>query len=465
MNFKKLILLVVGCVLFVYANTQPSVNQFKKGDRVVFVGNSITHGGHYHSFIWLYYMTRFPEQPIQIINAGIGGETTWDIKKRMEDDVFRRNPTDIVLTFGMNDTGYNIFWEKNASELAEQQIKKSFESYKEIESRLQDAEGVNIVLLGGAPYDQTSKMNDFILPKKNDALLKINSFQQASAKEKDWGFVDFNRPMMEINKREQEKDSTFSLCGVDRIHPDNDGQMVMAYLFLKAQGLAGKKIAEINIDVLKKETTLTENCKVSDLRKNGNSLEFKYLAHALPYPLDTVPRHGWGNKRSQRDAVELVPFIKEFNQEVLRITNLEKGNYLLKIDQEPIAKFSSVDLEAGINMALLTNTPQYQQAVKIMFLNEERFELEKRLRDYYWLEYSFLRKKGLLFADNQEAMDTIKSYLPNDIFLRASYDNFTKARYPEIREVWKNYMDEIVETIYEMNKPLEHKLELIKVSQ
>ena len=33
---------------------------FRKGDRVTFVGNSITDGGHYHSYIWLYYMTHFP---------------------------------------------------------------------------------------------------------------------------------------------------------------------------------------------------------------------------------------------------------------------------------------------------------------------------------------------------------------------------------------------------------------------
>ena len=26
---------------------------FRKGDRVTFVGNSITDGGHYHSYIWL----------------------------------------------------------------------------------------------------------------------------------------------------------------------------------------------------------------------------------------------------------------------------------------------------------------------------------------------------------------------------------------------------------------------------
>ena len=38
------------------------------------------------------------------------------------------------------------------------------------------------------------------------------------------------------------------LCGKDRIHPSTDGHLVMAYLFLKAQGLAGKLVADIRID-------------------------------------------------------------------------------------------------------------------------------------------------------------------------------------------------------------------------
>jgi hypothetical protein len=42
-----------------YLNAQ-AIQPFKKGDRVVFTGNSITDGGHYHSYIWLYYLTHFP---------------------------------------------------------------------------------------------------------------------------------------------------------------------------------------------------------------------------------------------------------------------------------------------------------------------------------------------------------------------------------------------------------------------
>ena len=103
-----------------YLQAQITIPRFEEGERVVFVGNSITHGGHYHSFIWLYYMTRFPDKPITIMNAGIGGESAWDMKDRLDYDVFNRKPTYVTLTFGMNDTGYDIYMKDNAKELSEQ---------------------------------------------------------------------------------------------------------------------------------------------------------------------------------------------------------------------------------------------------------------------------------------------------------------------------------------------------------
>ena len=131
-NIKVFLLLLLVCISYGSLQAQSSLPPFKKGERVVFVGNSITHGGHYHSFIWLYYMTRFPSKPITVINAGIGGESAWDIKDRLDYDVFNRKPTYVTLTFGMNDTGYDIYWKDNAKELSEQQVEKSLESYREI---------------------------------------------------------------------------------------------------------------------------------------------------------------------------------------------------------------------------------------------------------------------------------------------------------------------------------------------
>ena len=454
----SLICLSCGCL-----QAQTAIPWFEKGERVVFVGNSITHGGHYHSFIWLYYMTRFPDQPITIMNAGIGGESAWDIKDRLDYDVFDRKPTYVTLTFGMNDTGYDVYMKDNAKELSEERIAKSLESYREIEERLLAKNKITKVLIGGSPYDETSRFNHFILHGKNDAILKIIDAQRASAKKNDWGFVDFNQPMRELSLKEQEKDSTFTFCRIDRIHPDNDGQMVMAYLFLKAQGLAGNEVSSVSIDAHRSSITARKNCKVSKLKKNGSNLTFDYLAEALPYPLDSVSRSGWGSKRSQRDAMQLVPFMEEFNQERFQVTNLEKGTYRLTIDNQFIDDFSAEQLADGINLADYPNTPQYQQAMKIMYLNEERFEMEKRFREYLWTEYSFLKKEGLLFADNQQAIDKLKEYLPKDVFLRMSYDWYVKAMHPEVREVWGNYMKTIVETIYKINKPVTHTVSLTKI--
>ena len=454
----SLICLSCGCL-----QAQTAIPRFEKGERVVFVGNSITHGGHYHSFIWLYYMTRFPDQPITIMNAGIGGESAWDIKDRLDYDVFDRKPTYVTLTFGMNDTGYDVYMKDNAKELSEERIAKSLESYREIEERLLAKNKITKVLIGGSPYDETSRFNHFILHGKNDAILKIIDAQRASAKKNDWGFVDFNQPMRELSLKEQEKDSTFTFCRIDRIHPDNDGQMVMAYLFLKAQGLAGNEVSSVSIDAHRSSITARKNCKVSKLKKNGSNLTFDYLAEALPYPLDSVSRSGWGSKRSQRDAMQLVPFMEEFNQERFQVTNLERGTYRLTIDNQFIDDFSVEQLADGINLADYPNTPQYQQAMKIMYLNEERFEMEKRFREYLWTEYSFLKKEGLLFADNQQAIDKLKEYLPKDVFLRMSYDWYVKAMHPEVREVWGNYMKTIVETIYKINKPVTHTVSLTKI--
>ena len=446
-----------------YLQAQTTIPRFEEGERVVFVGNSITHGGHYHSFIWLYYMTRFPDKPITIMNAGIGGESAWDMKDRLDYDVFNRKPTYVTLTFGMNDTGYDIYMIGDAKELSEQRIAKSLESDQEIEERLLAKNKIKKVLIGGSPYDETSRFNNFILHNKNNAILKIIDAQRTSAKKNGWGFVDFNQPMREICRKEQEADSTFTFCRIDRIHPDNDGQMVMAYLFLKAQGLAGDEVSSVSIDAYHSSVITHKNCKISKLKKNGADLTFDYLAYALPYPLDSISRSGWGNKRSQRDAMQLVPFMEEFNQERFQVTNLEKGMYRLTIDNQFIDNLSSEKLANGVNLADYPNTPQYQQAAKIMYLNEERFEVEKRFREYLWTEYSFLKKEGLLFADNEKAINKLREYLPKDGFLRMSYEWYTKAMYPEIREVWSRYMKIIVDTIYKMNKPTTHKVKLTKI--
>jgi lysophospholipase L1-like esterase len=452
--------MLLFCGLGMGASAQ-SIQPFKAGDRVVFTGNSITDGGHYHSYIWLYYITHFPNQRITVYNAGIGGDVSRQILERMDTDVFAKNPTVVTLTFGMNDTGYqNLKGEKVDSTYAAK-IAESLKSFRLIEQKLMQHPETRKVMIASSPYDETSKIKATPLIGKNAAMLKIAADQQVTAAKHHWDFVDLNRPMIGINLAQQKLDSMFTLQGSDRIHPTNDGQMVMAYLFLKAQGLAGQKVAFLRVNSEKKSITTTENCKVDVVNFEAHTITFNYLAASLPYPLDTIPS-GFGRPaKAQSEALKLIPFINDFNAELLQVNGLNpSAQYALKIDGEPMGNWSGADYDKGINMALINATPQYQQALAVMHLNEERWTIERRLREYYWMHYSILKPKGLLFNDGLPTVDSLTKYAKKDFFVAVTVPTYQKARFKAVREAWQKEIDLLTNEIYRINKPVTHHIEI-----
>lgn len=458
---KKIIFLAIVPLLVFQTISAQQVSPFKEGDRVVFLGNSITDGGRYHSFIWLYYMTRFPDMPLTIMNAGIGGDTAYDMNKRLDGDVFSKRPTVLVATFGMNDSGYFEYNWDGQEDFGEKKYQECYGNFKQMEKRFQGLPNTRIVMMGSSPYDETAKIEgNTALRGKNETMKRIVAFQKESAEKNGWEFFDLNQPMTEINQNGQQKDSTFTVCGNDRIHPDNDGHMVMAYLFLKEQGFTGKEVASIEIDGKKQQVINAANCEISNVKKIKNDISFDYLAQSLPYPLDTTAR-GWGSKASQYQVIDIVPFMDEMNQEILKVTGL-KGKYKLIIDGEEIGIWSAQDFATGINMAALSNTPQYQQALKIMHLNEMRWETERIFREYAWVQFGFLQQKGLLFADNREAIEVIDANLDN-LWLRGRRDMYSKMMFPEIREARQQEMDMLVKKIYEINSPVKRQITLHQV--
>lgn len=463
---RTIVGLISFLILSVYTFAQQAIPQFQAGDRVAFVGDSITHGGHYHSYIWLYYMTRFPNMPLLFLNCGLGGDTADAIDYRLKDDVLKKNPSYVTLTFGMNDSGYwDTYNHEDSSERSQKKVEASLASYRSIVEQLKAwGADADIVMLGGAPYDEKAKFNDDILVGKNTAICRIIDAQKAAAKENSWGFVDFNEPMVEIAAEQQEQDPAFSLSRQDRIHPDQDGQMVMAYLFLKAQGLAGRKVAGIKINARSSKVEEQEHCSISSLEVTEGTLSFDYLAESLPYPCDSISEHGWGNIRSQRDAMELVPFMEEFNQETLCVKGLEKGTYRLTIDGEYIDDLTSDQLKEGVNLATYVNTPQYRQASAIMYMNEERFDMEKRLREYVWIHTNVFRGTDQIYVDDQNAINAIAKEIQNgNWFVEMSNYWYRKSYFPDMRQLWQGYIDQIVETIYTINKPEIRKVSLERV--
>lgn len=443
-------------------SAQAQVKPFQQNDRVIFVGNSITEAGAYVSYIYLYYMTHFPGKKLVILNGGIGGDKASDIYRRLDYDILAKKPNVLVLTFGMNDTGYFEFNNADAGKTAAERIAASRSSYQQIEQRLLKLPGIQKIMMSSPPYDETAKFKGNYFPGKSKAMLEIIKFQEEAARKNNWPFTDLFRPMTALNQQLQQKDSTFTIIGSDRIHPGNAGHLVMASLFLKSQGLNGKPVAEVSINAGTGKVQQSENCTISQLAAANDKVSFAYLAGSLPFPMDTVARV-WGNPQKQTDALNWIPFTEDFNREMLQVAGLSSGDYNLKIDGRIIGKWSADAFAQGINLATLPETPQNQQAASIMQLNMLRAELEARLRRYYWIQGNFFDKKNLLLHDDAAALDSIRIAAKTDGMLRYHEENYETARYPEMRTAWLQQIDTIVKMIYTINKPALHKIEIVKI--
>src|SRR5688572_28213937 len=175
-----------------------SLQKFPAGSKVAFVGNSITEAGYYESYIWLYYMTRFPGERIEVMNAGIGGNTIKDIAARFDEDVVKRNPSVIVLTFGMNDSGYFEYNGAEPGKEADKKVAASRESFLPLVEKLK-ALPAQKVMLSSSPYDETMKNKDNYFPGKSKAMERIIALQKEAASANQWSFVDLFYPMQQIN--------------------------------------------------------------------------------------------------------------------------------------------------------------------------------------------------------------------------------------------------------------------------
>jgi hypothetical protein len=91
-----------------------------------------------------------------------------------------------------------------------------------------------------------------------------------------------------------------------------------------------------------------------------------------------------------------------------------------------------------------------------MHLNEERWQLERRLREYYWLHYSILKPKGLLYNDNESTVDSLEKYAKKDFFVAVTLPTYRKARFKSVRDTWLNEIDLLTNELYQINQPKIH---------
>lgn len=455
------ILLLASCSLLTIE--AQSIAPFQKGDRVAFVGNSITDGGHYHSYIWLYYMTHFPKMRLWMANCGVGGDTAKEILARFDDDILSKKPNVLTFTFGMNDTGYYEYNGADSVSFARRKLEETRQQFALCEEKLKSTKGIRMVMLGSSPYDQTSTFNNDIFARKNDNMQRVVALQKEAAQRNGWEFLDLNAPMVALNMKMQQTDPNFTLIGSDRIHPDNDGHMAMAYLFLEAQGMKGKKVADMQLDAVKGKATKSENCRISKVKITRDGLQFDCLAASLPFPLDTIAR-SWGFNRGAAEVTKTIPsFIDDLSDEHLTVKGLPAELYEICIDGIIIDTLSSTTLAQGINLSHYRHTPQYQQALAVMALNETRWDVERRFREWAWVNYDFMMPAGHLNDNTEQGAQKFRELCRNNAWLASKRGTYDQMVRPEVRETFKQEMDLLVDRIYELNQPKKHTFTLKEV--
>ncbi len=377
---KRLSLFVL---VSLFAFQLPAAEPFKDGDRWLAVGDSITHGGTYHAWVYLYYATRFPAMKLEVRNGGISGDTAPGAVRRYDWDLQPWHGTVATVMLGMNDVNRGLYDQVPPTPQNLEQRAAAIQKYKDnftiLAERLKK-DNLRLIFMTPSPFDDTADLATPPSKGVNDALGKCGDFVKELAPKMGATVVDLHEPLTALNHRLQAADPKATFGGPDRVHPGAPGHFAMAYYILKAQGMPSL-VSELDIDAAAGKVAQARNATVSGFSAKEGELQFSSLEKALPYP---VPAE-------VRPALEWVPFQEDFNREVLRVTGLKKESYTLFIDGERIGEFWARQLADGVNLAEL-NTPQARQAAEVQTLVKKWQDFScNRDRRVALVEHSFLK--------------------------------------------------------------------------
>lgn len=385
--------------------------QFRDTDKVCFVGDSITAGGVYSSFLAIFYATRYPDRNIEFFNCGRSGGSARGCLDRLSWDILECRPTTATVSFGMNDMSRLHLGISQTQEALERAVTERIATVEANYIQLLEGlavVGPRVILIGPSPYDDSLQV-DTKIERSNLAMARWTSRLKEIAAERGVGFVDLGAAMNPVNARLQAVDPAASIVGKDRVHPATAGHLLMAYTILKAQGVESD-VARIFIEAKTGKAGTLKGCTVEDIRRSPVGVEFVCREQALPFVL---PQEGgmqgasfWGIAAKAAARIEeaggapLIPFQAELNREILAVTNLASGFYEVRIDGVVIGTHDAAVLAEGINLADNSKTPQYAQALALAKSFEALRVLETSFfRLISYVRHSILTPAKVLFED------------------------------------------------------------------
>jgi lysophospholipase L1-like esterase len=303
----------------------------KAGDRVVFLGDSITEQRIHTRYVMNYFTLRYPGVDITFRNAGIGGDSAGGGLGRLQRDVLSQKPTVVTICFGMNDGGYRAF--------TQQGFDWFMKGMTGLVAELKKA-NVRVILLGPGCIDPDQAAN-LKEQNYNDTLGRYSKGCKELAEKEKVEYIDLYDLMLDVQAKAKAKDPKYTMIP-GAVHPNEPGQLVMAYAILKALGCKDQA-SGLEIDAAGSKAT-PDRCKVDDLKVAADSITFTRTDEALPTALDPAAS----------SILEFLPFEQDLNQYNFKVAGLKAGKWKLAVEGIDVGTFSEKDLAAGVNLATLS---------------------------------------------------------------------------------------------------------------
>ncbi len=219
--------LIMVAVLAVSAFADDST-PLKKGEKIIFLGDSITAGGTskagYITVIKGILAEKHKDLEIEVVNAGISGHKVPNLQARLEKDVLAKKPSLVVIYIGINDV-----WHSEMKPPKGTPKDKFEEGLKDIIGKIKD-NGARVVLCTPTVIgEKTGGAN------KLDAQLdEYANISRGVAKELQLPLCDLRQAFVDFLKANNGDNKEKGVLTGDRVHLNDAGNKLVAETMLKA---------------------------------------------------------------------------------------------------------------------------------------------------------------------------------------------------------------------------------------
>ena len=201
--------------------------KLKRGQTIVFLGDSITHAGSQpEGYVTLFKLfCGVNGHELRVINAGISGHKSNDMLARLDKDVLAHRPDWVSISCGVNDVWHGERgvplpdYKKNMTEMVDRCQRN----------------GVKVLLLTATPIYE-----DLNSPE-NQKLRGYNEFLRQLAKEKNVLLCDLFQAFETVYKT---KNSDAKVLTTDGVHMNGRGNRLMAREILRTLGARSNEMGD-----------------------------------------------------------------------------------------------------------------------------------------------------------------------------------------------------------------------------